>query len=183
MSERLRSQPVNVDPSPVRPAAASRLPVRDGASAGSISVDTILSRIHALPALSPVVGRVLQLADKETISAREIVGVIDTDRGFGTRVVRAANAPCNKLPRPVTTGGGCDAPSRHSGDFGMLCLWRPRAKSSIALSPDTAFPRVTCGRIPWRAAWPRRSPRTSSATATELRRSLAACSTTPVRSS
>ena len=111
MSERLPLQPAPVDSATIRPASSTRLPIRnsggtvsgDVAPSVGISLDTMHSRIHALPPLSPAVIRALQLADRETISAREMAGLIGEDIGFGARVVNAANAPCYKLPRPVAS--------------------------------------------------------------------------------
>src|SRR4051794_15428955 len=103
MSDRLRSYPAPVDPSVVRPGSTSRLSTRgaDGPLVGAIPIETILSRIHALPALSPAAVRALMLAERTAIPAREIVAVINEDARFGTRVMRAINAPCYNLPRPA----------------------------------------------------------------------------------
>jgi putative nucleotidyltransferase with HDIG domain len=97
----------------LRQVQNSRLPDRAGISSqqnGStsgigISLDKVLNRIHALPALSPVVLRALQLTDREFISAREIVGVISVDAKFSARIVKAANTPCYALPRPANSVG------------------------------------------------------------------------------
>lgn len=111
MSERLRSYPISNDTGAVRPSSTSRLMVRtpDGAESHGhhgnfgITVDLLLSRINALPVLTPTAVRALQLADREMASAREIVALIETDVRFGPRVVKAANAPSNHLPRPVAS--------------------------------------------------------------------------------
>ncbi|HLJ56271.1 MAG TPA: HDOD domain-containing protein [Chthonomonadaceae bacterium] len=106
MSDRLRSYPVSVDPAMAPPAATTRLAQRrpeGSADGGGLSLETLLSRIHGLPALSPAVVRALQLSDKETIPAREIVDVINADGRFGSRVVKAANSPSFNLPRPITS--------------------------------------------------------------------------------
>src|SRR5690348_8335827 len=101
MSERLRARQTAAEPATPSQGQNSRLSSRAALSSqagghGSgvgISLDKVLSRIHALPALSPVVLRALQLTDREFISAREIVGVISADVRFSARVVKAANKP------------------------------------------------------------------------------------------
>jgi putative nucleotidyltransferase with HDIG domain len=110
MSERLKARQAPEDTSTNRPAQITRLPERVSDADGgdlrrraSISLDTILGRIHRLQPLSPVVVRVLEMTDRDFVSAREIVNVINGDLRFSTRVVKAANAPCLGLPRPVTT--------------------------------------------------------------------------------
>jgi len=113
MSERLRAHQTTADPLAFQPAQTSRLagrvrlPAQQGGNSPvmAVSLDKVLSRIHALPELSPVVLRALQLTDREFISAREIVGVISVDARFSMRIVKAANTPCYTLPRPVTSVG------------------------------------------------------------------------------
>jgi putative nucleotidyltransferase with HDIG domain len=77
------------------------LPANSGFRA--VALDTVLARIHALPSLSPVVVRALDLTYRELTAPREITAVIEGDLRFSIRVVNAANAPCHGLPRQVKT--------------------------------------------------------------------------------
>ena len=111
MSERLRSRPASEAPRTNGPPQSTRLPDRrtriaDGGGPrfrGGASLDVILARIHALPVLSPAAVRVLEMADRECSSAREIVAAITSDVRFSWRILKAANASCYSLPRVVAT--------------------------------------------------------------------------------
>jgi putative nucleotidyltransferase with HDIG domain len=106
MSERLRAHAAPAETPTSRPQTSTRLPDRvsdRGGLPGRVPLDAVLARIHALPLMSPVVVRALQLTDREFIATREIVAVINVDPRFSARLVKAANAPCYGLPRPVTS--------------------------------------------------------------------------------
>jgi HD-like signal output (HDOD) protein len=111
MSERLRARQAPEDSMRNCPNQITRLPGRRPGltSAGvvsprsDVSLNSILARIQALPALSPVVVRVLQMTDRESVATRDIVSVINSDVRFSMRVVKAANAPCYGLPRVVAS--------------------------------------------------------------------------------
>jgi putative nucleotidyltransferase with HDIG domain len=75
----------------------------DNGYPGAVALNTVLARIHALPTISPIVIRALQLTYQESSSAREIVAVMESDTRFSARVIAAANLPLYGLPRTVKT--------------------------------------------------------------------------------
>ena len=70
-----------------------------------MALDAVLARIHALPAVSPIVVRALQLTYSEQSAPREIANVVASDYRFAGRLVAAANLPCYHLPRRIKTVG------------------------------------------------------------------------------
>lgn len=65
-------------------------------------VDRVLERITELP-LSPVTGKILELAGDDRVGAREIARVIIQDQAFTARLLKIANSPYYGQVRAVTT--------------------------------------------------------------------------------
>jgi putative nucleotidyltransferase with HDIG domain len=66
-----------------------------------INLDQILGKIHEIPPMPNVVLKVLELAEDEACSAKDLVDVIKLDQGITFRVLRLCNSAHYGLPRQV----------------------------------------------------------------------------------
>ncbi|MBN1477200.1 HDOD domain-containing protein [Candidatus Sumerlaeota bacterium] len=66
-----------------------------------IDLEHILERIHEIPPMPDVVLKVLELAEDEECSAKDLVEVIKLDQGITLRVLRLCNSAHYGLPRQV----------------------------------------------------------------------------------
>lgn len=66
-------------------------------------LDRILSKIGALPALSPIVNKLLQLLENDNSSVDEIARLIAVDQAFSVKVLRFANSAYFGFAREIAS--------------------------------------------------------------------------------
>jgi len=71
-------------------------------------VEKVLERVSELP-FSPVVIKILELAQEDRAGAREIAKLIAQDQAFTARLLKIANSPYYGQTRPVTRRFPCSA--------------------------------------------------------------------------
>ncbi|MBC8478031.1 MAG: GGDEF domain-containing protein [Candidatus Delongbacteria bacterium] len=69
----------------------------------SLDIKTLLDNPGDIPALSPVVSKVLSLIRSEDVSAKELAGVIQNDNSLTMKVLKVVNSAYYAIPSKIST--------------------------------------------------------------------------------
>ena len=77
-------------------------PLTTAAPATNASMEMLVTRLHALPLTSPVVGLLTELLTDPNITVDEIARVVALDPSIAMRLIRTVNSAYFGLPEPLT---------------------------------------------------------------------------------